>query len=153
MRSIVFSGQEPPRLTAVPSLSGKLAPAATFKRVYAIHHSLGIIFSCATSADGTSYQLNDLVPGSYDLFIVGNREIVFYLTPPPLQRVLDKKIRLDSREFLAWLGSPPHEKLPKIPIYVEGALFRHQSDYSGRNRQSAANARETVLFMVMRLQR
>jgi hypothetical protein len=106
---------DPSRLLA---LCGKIQPAKVFHTIYAVHCQLGIIFQGIISQDGQWYEIQDIVPGHYDLFFVGDREFVFGITPPDRKSLLDQEVVSSRPGFEKWIASGSNRQL----LYMMGRL-------------------------------
>jgi hypothetical protein len=107
VKNVIFTRAEgkAPGADNFLSLCGKLEPAGVFQKIYAVHHELGIIFPGEITKNGTWYSIPDVMPGSYDLFLIGKSEIVFALSPPERKNLMDFPISENTQHFTSWLAS------------------------------------------------
>ena len=94
VKAIVFKkeGVSPPGPEKFLSLCGDLRPANVFTQVYAVHRFLGIVLEGKIDEKGERYTIQDMMPGNYDLLLVGKDEVVFGLTPPERKGIMDKEV-------------------------------------------------------------
>ena len=102
------------------ALSGKLYPKKNFRKLYAIHQKLGMIFSAKLTPNADSYSFPYILPGMYDYFIIGQKEIIFYCSMPERKKILDQMIQENSFSLRSWLDRKEKNVLLCKLLYSKG---------------------------------
>lgn len=114
VKEIVFQNAQPEAVGKLQwmSLAGKVKSAYRFHHIFAAHQQLGIVFAGSFDMSGENYQIPDIAPGIYDLFLVGDKQVLFATSVPQRRHWYDIETREDNPVFRHWLtGQAPATSL------------------------------------------
>jgi hypothetical protein len=87
------------------SLSGSVKAGKTFHHIFAVHHELAIVFPGSMDATGEIYEIPDIAPGIYDLFLVGDKEVWFAPLMPHRKNWFDLEVYNGDARLHNWLNA------------------------------------------------
>ncbi len=108
-------------------LTGAISPGGIFQQVYAVHENYGVVFAGRISADGQTYQFTRLIPGYYQLFWIGPKEIVFGMNPPPRHDLMDTLVDMEASTLGSWIRQHSDGGISMQMIYACGRYSKVQA--------------------------
>lgn len=91
-KSLVINEDIKPPTQQLPYIEGTVSE--NFRKniinIFALHYQLGAFFRAGLTKTG--YEFHNIFPGTYDFVIVSDKGLVFYLTKPKRQKILDSVV-------------------------------------------------------------
>ena len=123
-------------------LCGVIKPGKAFRRIYAVHQTLGLIIAGKIFPEQNWYEIRDILPGNYDLVVVGETEVLFAFTPPERKHIMDKEVNEFSSDFMTWIEGQPsqdgQDRIKRRLLYLVGQRSDTRAILAEDN-QSTAN--------------